>query len=212
VARQGGLGQRRVWIPENAYPTAYRPRRTDCQDIRSNVPYPRRRSFHRPTGSYASDDNRSGEHTLVALKRLTKEQRWLRQRLHGGGLHAISSPHTQFLRTSMTDQEIRSMSACSGVTHYSNTSPHGHGIVSRLSLARWEIAAPYSRVKMPYRRSAHLRVKRADADRLHARTVEMAALTFQRVADGRQRAVAAALLVQQCRARVRSAMWLSRSG
>src|SRR5215468_8097616 len=84
--------------------------------------------------------------------------------------------------------------------------------VSRHSLARWEIAAPYSRVKMPYRRSAHLRVKRADADRLHARTAEMAALTFQRVADGRQRAVAAALLVQQCRARVRSAMWLSRSG
>ena len=64
---------------------------------------------------------------------------------------------------------------------------------------------------MPHRRLERLRVKRADADRLRTRGEEMAVLTADRRADSHRRAVAAALLVQQSRARIRQSMWLSRS-
>jgi len=63
---------------------------------------------------------------------------------------------------------------------------------------------------MPHRRAA-LRVKRIDAERLHARTVEMTALTIERMMDTQQRAVATALLIQQSRACIRRSMWLSHS-
>lgn len=70
---------------------------------------------------------------------------------------------------------------------------------------RRDILAP------PHRRPERLRVKKADADRLQARTSEMNARALQRMADSQERKARAAVLAQRTRARVRVSMWLSQS-
>ena len=64
---------------------------------------------------------------------------------------------------------------------------------------------------MPDHDPERLRVRKADAERLLACTLTMGTLTFERAADARQRAMTAALLAQQSRSRMRTAMWLARS-
>ncbi len=57
----------------------------------------------------------------------------------------------------------------------------------------------------------HDSVANADVERLLARTLTMATLTFQRMEECRRRAMTAAVLAQQSRSRMRTAMWLAHS-
>jgi hypothetical protein len=64
---------------------------------------------------------------------------------------------------------------------------------------------------MPDHDPGRLRVRKADAERLLARTLAVTTLTFQRMEECRQRAMTAAVLAQQSRSRMRTAMWLAHS-
>src|SRR5262245_34287799 len=96
----------------------------------------------------------------------------------------------------------------------------GSGFFSRLGLAigtiepviaRGVVTVHTRQLQMPHRRVARLRVKRADADRLRSRGVELAAMGVELTADRHRRALAAALPVQQSRVRIRRSMWLAHS-